>query len=95
MDGSNELTKRRAKLEIMLSVLRAVQKGVDKPTRIMYAANMSWNPTQEVLKKLVEEGYLSVFDEPSDQRAKRRYFITEKGLSVLRYFDGAEKLIQI
>jgi len=79
----------------MLTVLGAVKSGIDKPTRIMYAANMSWNPTQRVLKKLVSEGHLEVIEEPSVQRAKKRYIITEKGASVLRYFRGAKELITI
>lgn len=89
------MSERRSKLEILLTVLRAVKSGVDKPTRIMYAANMSWNPTQRVLKKLVSEGHLEVIEEPSVLRAKKRYVITEKGASVIRYFKGAEKLISI
>jgi predicted transcriptional regulator len=90
-----DVSERRSKLEIMLTVLEAVKSGIDKPTRIMYAANMSWNPTQRVLKKLVSEGHLEVIEEPSVQRAKKRYLITEKGASVLRYFRGAEELINI
>ena len=89
------MSERRSKLEIMLTVLEAVKSGIDKPTRIMYAANMSWNPTQRVLRKLVSEGHLEVIKEPSIQRAKNRYLITEKGASVLRYFMGAEELINI
>lgn len=89
------MSERRSKLEILLTVLRAVKSGVDKPTRIMYAANMSWNPTQRVLKKLVSEGHLEVIEEPSVLRAKKRYVITEKGASVITYFKGAEKLISI
>ncbi len=43
------MSNRRSKLEITLDVLKAVRDGVDKPTRIMYVANMSWNPTQDML----------------------------------------------
>jgi predicted transcriptional regulator len=79
----------------MLKVLEAIRDGVDKPTRIMYAANMSWNPTQEVLAKLVEEGLIWVTDEPGGRRSKKRYKITEKGANVIRYFNGAKALINI
>tara|TARA_B100001971_G_C17929909_1_gene402171 strand:+ start:316 stop:465 length:150 start_codon:yes stop_codon:yes gene_type:complete len=48
-----------------------------------------------VLKKLVAEGNLELIEEPSVQRAKKRYIITEKGASVIRYFRGAEELINI
>jgi predicted transcriptional regulator len=89
------VSERRSKLEILLTVLGAVKSGIDKPTRIIYAANMSWNPTQKVLKKLVSEGHLEVVEEPSVQRAKKRYIITEKGASVLRYFRGVDELINL
>ncbi len=90
-----KMSERRSKLEIMLTVLGAVKSGINKPTRIMYEANMSWNPTQKVLKKLVSEGHLEVIEEPSVQRATKRYIITEKGASVLRYFSGVKELINI
>ena len=89
------LSERRSKLEIILTVLRAVKSGIEKPTRIMYEANMSWNPTQKVLKKLVAEGHLEAIEEPSNKRAKTRYIITEKGSNVIRYFREVEELISI
>jgi predicted transcriptional regulator len=89
------MSARRSKLEIMLNVLGAIEKGIDKPTRIMYSANMSWNPTQKVLDKLIKEGHILVTEEYSTQRAKKRYVITEKGRNVLKYFKGAEELINI
>lgn len=89
------MSARRSKLEIMLNVLGAIEKGIDKPTRIMYSANMSWNPTQKVLDKLIKEGHILVTEEYSTQRAKKRYVITEKGRNVLKYFKGAEELISI
>ena len=33
------MSPRRSKLEMRLMILAAVKRGVDKPTRIMYAAN--------------------------------------------------------
>ena len=89
------MSERRSKLEIMLKVLEAVREGVDKPTRIMYAANMSWNPTQEVLARLVEDGLIRVTEEPGGRRSKKRYEITEKGANVIRYFQGVKALINI
>lgn len=88
------MSSRRSKLEIVLSVLSAIREGEDKPTRIMYAANMSWNPTQEVLAELVEEGLVKI-RESVGKKTKRRYDITEKGLNVINYFEGAKALINI
>jgi predicted transcriptional regulator len=89
------VSERRSKFEIMLKVLEAVREGVDKPTRIMYAVNMSWNPTQEVLAKLVKDGLIRVTEELGGRRSKKRYEITEKGANVIRYFQGVKALINI
>ena len=89
------MSNRRSKLEITLDVLKAVRDGVDKPTRIMYVANMSWNPTQELLERLVMEGHLEVTEERTEKRSKKRYVITEKGLNVISYLKRAEALINI
>jgi predicted transcriptional regulator len=83
------LPVRRSKLEINLEVLSVVKEGVDKPTRIMYAANLSWQPTQRVLNNLVGQGFLREITAPNNNTSRRRYKITEKGLNVLAYFDGA------
>jgi predicted transcriptional regulator len=89
------LSARRSKLEIMLTVLKAIRDGVDKPTRIMYAASISWNPTQKILSKLVEQGLIIKVMDVSNKKSKRRYTITEKGVAALEYFDNAHKIIPI
>jgi predicted transcriptional regulator len=86
---------RRSKLDIVLNVLSAVKGGVDKPTRIMYAANLSWRPIQKILASMVEQGLLEEVTETGSKRSKRRYEITEKGVDVLRYFDNAKNLIDL
>ncbi|MCW3978720.1 MAG: hypothetical protein NWF12_03130 [Candidatus Bathyarchaeota archaeon] len=94
MAGREEV-RRRSKLDIMLTVLRAVAGGEHKPTKIMYAANMSWNLTQRVFEDLVRQDLLEVREVPGSKRSTRRYLISEKGRSVLEYFDGAKALLEI
>jgi predicted transcriptional regulator len=91
----DSLSKRRSKLDLMMTVLEAIRDGVNKPTRIMYTANMSWNSTQKVFEDLEEQELIFVTEELGLKRAKKRYHITEKGLNVLRYFEGAKDLIQV
>ncbi len=86
---------RRSRLDIVLNVLSTVKGGVDKPTRIMYAANLSWRPIQKILASMVEQGLLNEVTETGSKRSKRRYEITEKGADVLRYFDNAKNLIDL
>jgi predicted transcriptional regulator len=89
------LVHRRSKLDIMMTVLRAVRNGVTKPTRIMYAANMSWNSTQKVFEDLIAQELVRVSEEPGLKRARKRYHITEKGINVLEYFEGAKALLRV
>ena len=77
------MSTRRSKLDIQLEVLNAIRAGVDKPTRIMYAANMSWAPVSKILDRLVDREFVSVITDNSGNGSKRRYEITEKGVSVL------------
>ena len=94
-DNFDSLTQRRSKLDIMMTVLGAIRDGVDKPTRIMYTANMSWNSTQKIFEDLLEQDLIYITEKPGLKRAKKRYHITEKGLNVLQYFEGAKSLIQV
>ena len=89
------MSTRRSKLDIQLEVLKAVRAGVDKPTRIMYAAKISWNPVRKILDRLVDRGLVSVITDNGGTSSKRRYEITERGISVITYFEGAKELVDI
>jgi len=89
------ISERRSKLDIMITVLKAIQGGMDKPTRIMYAANMSWNSTQKVFADLVRQELIYITEEQGARRAKKRYHLTDKGMNVLDYFKGASSLLNI
>ena len=94
-DEVDDLSQRRSKLEMTLSLLESVRAGIDKPTRIMYDSNMSWEPTRRMLSLLVDQGFLSEIQGSGDKRSRTRYAITEKGLNVLEYFDEGKKLIDL
>jgi len=89
------LSQRRSRLELTLSVLESVRAGIDKPTRIMYDSNLSWEPTRRILSNLVDQGFLNEMHRSEDKRSSTRYAITEKGLNVLEYFGEAKKLIDL
>ncbi len=78
-----------------MRILEAVRNGVEKPTRIMYAANLSWKPTQRTLSKLIEQDLVVEVRNPESAKSRRRYKITDKGIAVLDYFDEAKKLLPI
>jgi len=86
---------RRSRLEISLDVLRAVKKGVKKPTRIMYASNISWVPVQRILSSLVSNGFVRETELKGDKRTSRCYEITQSGLNVLMYLDEDKDVLRL
>lgn len=89
------MSKRRSRLEITLTILSAIRDGVDKPTRIMYTAHMSWRPIQRILSHLVEQGLIEIRLNTESRQSKKLYVITEKGANVLDYFEKANELMTI
>ena len=89
------MSKRRSRLEISLIILSAIRDGVDKPTRIMYAANMSWASSQKILSSLVEQGFIEVKMPLKIGKSKKRYVITKKGKKVVVYLEKANELLPI
>ena len=91
------MKNRRSKLEIYLDVLKVIKEGTTKPTRIMYGANLSWKLLQGILVSMVGQDLIEEID-VSDSRDKRTntvYQVTQKGDSVIRYFDRAKGLIEV
>jgi len=81
---------RRGKVEIYIEVLEIIMKGEDKPTRIMYSANLSWKVFQNLLNNLINQGLVTENEEHTGkEREVKRYEITESGMNVLKYFRKA------
>jgi|GEM_PF-469040 len=84
------LIARRSKLETCMDILRAMADGYQKPTHIMYKANLSWVRMQRYLRLLVDQGYV--------RRSKSSegilYCPTEKGIKLLAYFQRAQADLQ-
>ncbi|MBD3206942.1 hypothetical protein GF319_11460 [Candidatus Bathyarchaeota archaeon] len=61
----------------MYSVLKKVESGVDKPTRIRYEARLSWSLLVKYLDFLV---FRQLLEEKVSESGKRRFYcITDKG----------------
>ena len=91
------LKSRRSRLEIYLEVLKAIKNGTEKPTRIMYEANLSWKILNDVLSSLLTQDLVEDFDvsESRDKRTNTVYRITQKGDALIRYFHQAEQLLRL
>ena len=63
----------------------------------MYGANLSWKLLQNILSSLVDQSLIVEIDtsESRDKRTNTIYDITNKGESVIRYFERAKGLIEV
>lgn len=82
---------RRSRVETFFDVLCTIGSGIEKPTHIMYNANLSWNVMQFYTDSLVSKG-LALFDE-SD--GKKRYRLTEKGKQVMQQYLSIKEDLDI
>jgi predicted transcriptional regulator len=91
------LKERRSSLELHLNVLEAIKNGKEKPTRIMYEANLSWTSLKNIMSSLVSQDLVEEIDvsESRDKRTAKIYRITEKGNHLIKYFHRAEQLLQL
>lgn len=77
------LSGRRSRLELYIDVLKIIKSSTNKPTRIMFAANVSWRTLKEVLADLEEKGLI----EKRVVRGRKLFFITEEGKRILNAFE--------
>ena len=83
-DGlGNKTPARRSELEIKMDVLQVVSSGIDRPTQIMYKANLSWIALQSNLKSLVTGAFLN----EENLGNRKRYELTQRGFDVLHAFQ--------
>ena len=73
-------------MEVLLDILKAVAEGRQKPTHIMYRANLHWKGLRRHLDLLVEQALLKeTFEDET-----LSFTITPKGKNVLGYFKKLE-----
>ena len=86
------MSTRRSGFQIAVDVLTVIGEGEQRPTRIMYASNLSWNSLRGTLSILVSKGYV---DEMFINTKQKRYSITPKGRDVLGYYNRLESLVHV
>ena len=84
---------RRSKMEIHLDILKTLaQKGPLKLTHIMYKANVNCCVLKQYLDFLTQQ---KLVEEKALRKEKIVYVITEKGLTVLKYFRELQIMLPI
>ena len=90
------MSGRRSRFEIYVDILTEVMNGSNKPTKIMYGANLSYKPLKKILQSMLDQGLIDEMDgTPKDKRTKVTYQVTQKGMNVVRYYSKAKNLIEV
>jgi predicted transcriptional regulator len=82
---------RRSKMETYCDIVKAIGAGAEKPTHIMYRANLSWTVMQGYIKDLEAQGL--VVSQESD--GKRLYKLTEKGFLLLKQYVSIKEDLRL
>jgi predicted transcriptional regulator len=76
------LQGRRSAMEIMCDVLDVVSTGKERPTHIIYKANISWKVLTGCLQTLISNELIT----KANDGKRDVYRLTEKGYSVLNLY---------
>jgi predicted transcriptional regulator len=79
----HRFSMRRSQLEIRMDILACVKAGAEKPTQIMYKANLSWTALQTHLDALEGAELLT----PVEYGSRKKYELTDKALTLLLAYD--------
>ncbi len=84
-------------MEMYIDILKVMaQNGPMKLTHIMYKANVNCNVLKENLSFLVQQNLIEEqIKIKRRNKTKVRYTITERGRTVIKYFNEVNKALQI
>lgn len=84
-------------MEMYIDILKVMaQNGSMKLTHIMYKANVNCSVLKQNLEFLMQQNLVEEQNIPKKRnRIKIRYSITEKGRTVIRYFNEVNVALQI
>jgi len=81
------MAARRSQFEIYIDILKAVSEGRQKPTHVMYRANLTWKRLKKHVSFLVAHGLLA---EENEGRIKI-FSITPSGKDIVWYHMKIER----
>ncbi len=88
---------RRSKMEMYIDILKVLShNGPLKLTHVMYKANVNCSVLKEYLDFLIHQNLIEEqITKKKRNKTKVRYAITERGRTVIRYFNEVNIALQI
>ena len=87
------MVKKRERLEVIYDILKVVRDSGNsiKPTRLLYASNLSPQMFKEYIEELLSKEFLQLNNGKDD---KKTYSLTEKGYIFLEKYKTVIEMIE-
>jgi len=86
------MTKKRERLEVIKDILEVIrEKREVKPTRLLYASNLSPQMFKDYINELIEKGFIRL---DIDEKDKKSFSLTEKGNDFLEEYRVIENFVE-
>lgn len=84
--------KKRERLNVIRDVLKAIRENRNiKPTRLLYASNLSPQMFKEYINELLQKGFIEL---ETLEKDKKVFSLTKKGNNFLEEYRVIENLIE-
>lgn len=85
------MVKKRERLEVIKDILKAIQTNRNiKPTRLLYASNLSPQMFKDYINELIEKKFIQI---DLNNKEKRTFSLTKKGYEFLQEYSVIENLV--
>tara|TARA_Y100000310_G_scaffold327801_1_gene394720 strand:- start:293 stop:565 length:273 start_codon:yes stop_codon:yes gene_type:complete len=84
--------KKRERLDIIKDILYAIRDNRNiKPTRLLYASNLSPQMFKDYINELIEKGFIQL---DIDEKEKKTFSLTNKGNNFLEEYRVIENFVE-
>jgi len=86
------MAKKRERLEVIRDILKSINSSRQiKPTRLLYASNLSPQMFKEYINELVSKGFIKF---EFDKKDKKTFLLTKKGQEFLHEYRVIENFVE-
>ena len=86
------MAKKRERLEVIKDILNAIrEKRKIKPTRLLYASNLSPQMFKSYVDELISKAFIQIEE---DKRGKKEFTLSKKGFDFLQEYSVIENFVE-
>jgi len=86
------MAKKRERLEVIKDILNSIRENRQiKPTRLLYASNLSPQMFKDYINELISKGFIKL---DIDKKEKKTFSLTKKGYDFLDEYKIIENFVK-